>query len=134
MLSPAPWCETPMNPPLCDALLIRLPAGAGAALGAAGGAARSLRSSGVRFELEPLFVAGGGGGAGVGLTGGGSEWHIARPVGDARSASAWDTAHEAMGAMGIVAPEFVEPDLIQEWPFQRPRGEGVAAAAAAVCA
>ncbi len=122
--------------PASAGFLVRLPAGAGVAL--AKGAARStLRAAGVRFELEPLFAVPGQA-AGVGLSATGWEWHVARTAAAPDTASPWEAAHALTNAARVASggPVLVEPDLIQEWPYEnRPRAAASPAAAAAdVCA
>jgi subtilisin family serine protease len=123
-----------MKPPVAAGFLVRLPAGAAA--GRAG-----LRAAGARFELEPLFTVQSGSRSarkGAALTGDGGpawEWHLARPVSKADSPSAWDVAHALNAKAGLAArgsPVLIEPDFIQQWPYEDPagrRGGGLAAAA-----
>src|SRR5580765_415505 len=109
-----------MSTPVVRGLLVRVPAGA--AIGLAAGAPRTVRAAGVAFELEPLFRTSGA--AGVGLTAAdGAEWHVARPVGAVDGAEGWALAHAAVAAaagMAAGAPVFVEPDFLQDWPYVNP--------------
>jgi hypothetical protein len=109
-----------MSTPVVRGLLVRVPAGA--AIGLAAGAPRTIRAAGVAFELEPLFRTPGA--AGVGLTAAdGAEWHVARPVGAVDGAGGWALAHAAVAAaagMAAGAPVFVEPDFLQDWPYVNP--------------
>src|SRR4030095_16875672 len=109
-----------MTTPLVRGWLVRVPAGAG--IGLAGGAPRTIRAAGVAFELEPLFRTSGA--DGVGLTAAdGAEWHIARPVGVVDGAEGWALAHAAVAAgagMAAGAAVFVEPDYLQDWPYVNP--------------
>src|SRR5687768_6740459 len=120
-----------MSPSL-NALLVRFPAGA--ALATSGNAL----ALGAGMDFEPLFTTGA---PGVALAGGGREWYIARPKATTTGANPWDVAHEAharlASAAGIaarVAPDLIEPDLLQQWPHESPaRGEGLAATSAQAC-
>jgi hypothetical protein len=132
-----------MNPPTASGFLVRLPAGT--AVGLAPGLKTAVRARGARFELEPLFeVRASRGPARAGLAAGEPPktlwvWHLARPVGAADTANAWDVAHALNSQVGLAAagaPIVVEPDFVQEWPYENPpiRGEEPPlAAAAAVC-
>ena len=117
--------------PAAAGFLVRLPAGAGVAL-ARGAAQSKLRAAGVQFELEPMFAVPAQPG-GLGLTATGWEWHVAHPSGAPDMASPWDIAHALTNAARVSAggPVFVEPDLIQDWPYQNPPARDAAALAAA---
>lgn len=116
-------------------LLVRLPKGAGAALGLSKG--RALGAAGVTFELEPLFETGAGGGSGPGAATGGWEWHVARAKGGLGGAIPWDLAHAALSdRLGLAAggDVLVEPDLEQQWlTVDEMPGAGARAAAAGQC-
>ena len=118
--------------PACKGFLVRLPAGAGAALGASG-KSRTLNAASARFELEPLFKVAK---AGTGFAKGGSEWHLARLASGSLDASPWDAAHKAISRASLAGamPEMVEPDLVQEWPFDRPREPGAPGISKEACA
>jgi len=85
--------------------------------------------------MEPLFPARE---PGLGIAAQGEwEWYVARPTQSIKGAHAWEAAYDSLRtAAGIAggAPAYVEPDLVQEWPYENPlmRGE-VAPAAGEVC-
>jgi subtilisin family serine protease len=116
-----------------EGLLLRFPIGSGAR-SAFADAWGSLRVSDIDFELEPLFqVPPSGGLPPSAADPDGHEWFVARPQGAALSpSSAWEAAYRLMadsaslGAVGA-APDFVEPDLLQEWGDPRVSSEGGAA-------
>ena len=106
-----------------SALLIRLPAGGGAALRAALGPSLNAKAAG--FALEPLFTTAPVRPQGkLGVAGGaGWEWFVARPREDVAGANGWDLAHERLTSkLGLAAdvPVFIEPDLVQQWPWTTP--------------
>jgi subtilisin family serine protease len=112
-----------MKPPAVAGFLVRLPASSRASL-AAGGARSRLRAAGVRFELEPLFEARPGSPAALGVgAAGGWQWHVAKPTSALDGAHAWEVAHALNAAAAAAAggPVLVEPDFIQEWPYENPR-------------
>ncbi len=120
-----------MNSPTFSSLLVRLPAGASAGLGAT---TPTLNAAGVDFELEVLFATGAPPAAALGVAapaGPAWVWHIARPKGSTAGANPWELSHALSAAgMGIVSGDaFVEPDLLQDWNFQDPgaRAGGLAA-------
>jgi hypothetical protein len=121
--------------PSLNALLVRLPAGAGASLAASGGA---LGLAGANFDLEPLFATRA---PGLGLAAGAQGWYIARPKTSLTGANPWDVAHEALARLTLgtalaagAAPNFIEPDLLQQWPHDAlARGAGLGAAASDAC-
>jgi subtilisin family serine protease len=122
-----------MGNPTFSGLLVRLPAGGGAALGP------SLRTAADGFELEPLFTTvppTRAAGALALAPDKGWEWFIARPKEDMKGANAWDLAHGRLVAgLGLSGemPAFVEPDLCQEWPYENPGARDGQALAAAAC-
>ena len=127
-----------MEPPTAAGFLVRLPAGGGAA---GLKSPKHTRVLGGRFELEPLFTVQPGSRSarrGASLTGDAGpvwEWHLARPVSKAEAAHDWDVAHAMNSRTGLAAagaPVLIEPDFVQQWPYQDPagrRGNGLAAAA-----
>ncbi len=121
------------------ALLMRLPKADGVGF-AATASKHPLAAAG--FGLEPLFetvplrsIAGVGVADPAGQK---HEWYIARPAGTAGQ-NPWDVAHDAVarvsraGLAPDVAPEIIEPDLLQSWIWEVPKPKGELAAAA-VCA
>ena len=112
-----------INSPGLAGFLVRLPAGARTGTGLARGAARSrIRAAGVSFDLEPLFAARAPADA-AGIAGAAFEWHVATPSGAPDAATAWQAAHalnEAASAAVAGAPVLVEPDLVQQWPYDNP--------------
>lgn len=124
-----------MKPPIAAGFLVRLPAGG--AVGRVG-----LGALGARFELEPLFTVQSGSRSarkGAALTGDGEpawEWHLARPVSKADSPNAWDVAHALNAKAGFAAkgsPVLIEPDFVQQWPYEDPAGRRRGGLAAAAC-
>jgi hypothetical protein len=111
-----------MPSPVFSALLVRLPA-AGPGLGLVAGTKR-LQVAGLSFELEPLFAVPAFESDGIGLMApNGWVWHVARPSGRLDGANSWEIAHGALGAITALAPGapiLIEPDLIQEWPYENP--------------
>jgi hypothetical protein len=132
-----------MNLPVASGFLVRIPAGAG--VGLTSRSVRGVRARGTRFELQPLFqVRLGAVPTRMGIAAGEAaktvwEWHVARATGLADSDNAWDVAHALNSEVGLAAagvPVIVEPDFIQEWPYENPLvrdGEVSLAAAGAVC-
>lgn len=131
-----------MNPPAPSGFLVRVPAGA--ALGLTSRVNAGVRTRGARFELELLFhVPAAGVSWPVGLrpaqsAGPAWEWHLARTAGAADSANAWEVAHDLGSQLRVAAagaPILVEPDFIQEWPYENPavREEGAGAAPGSAC-
>ncbi|MEO8440669.1 MAG: S8 family serine peptidase [Spartobacteria bacterium] len=119
-----------------SALLLRLPAGSGAAL--AIDTRTFLGVSGVSFDIEPLFSTGPPSAEfGVAAAGEGWEWYVARPTA-VTGRKAWDLAHDAVRKqVGLTgSPEvFIEPDFEQQWLPENPllpSPAGVVAAAACV--
>jgi subtilisin family serine protease len=118
-------------------LLLKMSAPAGQAMAAAGA---GLTLSGVPFRLEPLFQNIQDVPAPPGMAAQGpSRWFVAEPTVDSGEANPWDVAHravsEGLGLAGAPAPVFVEPDLLQGWPYENETplvGPG-ALAAAPVC-
>jgi subtilisin family serine protease len=108
-----------MKPPTPAGFLVRIPAGAGP------GIAAGVTALGARFELEPLFAVqtGSVGAAGPALAAAPqAEWYRARSTSAADAPNAWDVAH-AMRATGLgIAGDavMVEPDFVQEWPYENP--------------
>jgi subtilisin family serine protease len=103
-------------------LLIRVPPGAAPAFAAISEAGFS--AVGVGFEIEELFSSGGAG-QGLGAAAeAGWTWHVARPKTSLAGVNAWDLAHDMASRAGFgVGGEtavFVEPDLVQEWPYENP--------------
>lgn len=131
-----------MSSAAASGFLIRVPAGAAAGLTSE---RAGLRARGSRFELEPLFqVRVGSMPSQPGLAAREAapvawEWHLARPTGAADTPNAWDVAHALNSGVGLAAagaPAIVEPDFVQEWPYENPaaRGDrGRLAAAGEVC-
>ncbi len=116
--------------PSLPALLLRVPAGAGPALVAPG----NVRSfAGVPFDLELLFAVRT---PGVALAPSGHEWYLARPSGSVAGVNPWDLAHEAHARFTVgpaaaagFSPDFIEPDLLQQWPHEAaPGGPGLTTA------
>ncbi len=129
MLNGEVFSEVCMQPSL-NALLLRIPAGAGSSLAPSGTA---LGLAGASFDLEPLFAVGM---PGLALAAGTQEWYIARPRVSLASANPWDLAHEAYahftsgpGVSSRPLPDLIEPDLLQQWPHETASlGLGLAAA------
>jgi subtilisin family serine protease len=106
--------------------LVRLPSGDSGGLATTRG--KRFRARGVTFELRPLFAVPSDGS--VAATGtsldplqGGWEWHLAETPGVPDSPNAWDVAHALRSAGGLAAagaPMLVEPDFVQEWPYENP--------------
>jgi hypothetical protein len=119
-----------MLPPV-NALLLRFPAGSGALMAASGS---RLGISGASMDLEPLFTTADTTtpASGLAATSTRREWMIARLNGSTAGANPWDIAHDAMerssSGVGFAAgamPDIVEPDLLQQWPYQSlPAGTG----------
>ena len=118
--------------PSLNGLLLRFPAGTSMALAASRSAPRLARA---KFDLEPLFATHA---AGLALAPVGKEWFVGRRQAATGDANPWDVAHEAharltsgAGLVAGVAPDLIEPDLLQQWPYETPApGVGLAAAAA----
>jgi hypothetical protein len=116
--------------PSLNALLLRIPAGAGPSLAASGNA---LSHAGASFDLELLFTIGV---PGLALAAGTQEWYIARPKTSLAGANPWDVAHQAYerftSGLGVAlgpSLDFIEPDLLQQWPYEAPAlGLGLGAA------
>ncbi len=98
--------------------------------------------AGVSFDIEPLFETSKSGSGGLGAAaspGDGWAWYAARPRTGVGGANPWELAHELIGATGgslgmdATAPLFVEPDLIQDWPYEGPGGGAAFAAHAEEC-
>jgi len=108
--------------------LVKLPPGGGAALTAALGP--SLRATAAGFELEPLFTASPPGAVAGGQAvapARGAEWYVAHTKENLEGANAWDMAHERLASglgLGADIPVFVEPDLVQQWPYANPLVRG----------
>src|SRR5688572_4890358 len=124
-----------------NGLLLRFPPGGGARFAAAAGPL-SFDGAGGVLELEPLFSTGGLTDVGVAESAAGREWYLARLKRPPDAANEWDVAYEAYRSLtsGVglsanegAAPELVEPDLLQQWPYETPRPEGLAAAEADAC-
>ena len=108
------------------AFLIRFPSKAGVALGPI---VPKLGIAGSKFEFEPLFSASGAerdSGLGLAKSEGVAEWFSATPHKDADIANQWDLAHKMLGELSkstslasVSMPDIVEPDLIQQWPYQQ---------------
>ena len=131
-----------MNSPAASGFLVRLPIGAAAgphqacerACGHAAldlnwsrcstcGSAACLREPASPRELAPPVW----------------EWHRATPAGVADSPNPWDIAHALNSQLGLAAagaPVVVEPDYVQEWPYENPivrDSDAPLAAAGALC-
>jgi hypothetical protein len=120
--------------PSLNALLLRLPAGSGPAIAAPG---KALSLAGARFDLEQLFAVGA---PGLGLVAGAREWYVARPKASVAGPNPWDVAHEAharltsgRGLTAGAAPDFIEPDLLQQWPHEELAPRLALAAAVTAC-
>jgi len=128
-----------MAAPVCKGFLIKLPAGAGAALGASP-RARTFSAAGSRLELTPLFkVRRSRAGVGVGVGAAGGEWFHAKSVGGSLTGitggGAWEEAYRTVLRVSFAGarPEFVEPDLVQDWPFARKHVGSMLGASKHVC-
>jgi len=111
-------------------LLLRFPKSATASLAAAG----RLRTV-TGLDLEPLFETSAPAGPGLAAAGTEAAWYLARAA-DSAGRHPWDVAHEALSQAGAglaegLAPDIIEPDLVQQWDWEPPRTRSALAAAAA---
>jgi subtilisin family serine protease len=87
-----------------------------------------VRVRGATFELTPLFAVSEpamtrAGALPRAAAQGGWEWHLAETAGAADAQNAWELAHaisRGVAAGATNAPVIVEPDLIQDWPYENP--------------
>ncbi len=81
----------------------------------AGGSSFAL--DGANYESRPLFESIGRTGYGVDTA---PQWHIVSSP-DLDASHLWDVCHrlrgQGFGIAGTAAPEFAEPNLLQQWPF-----------------
>ena len=105
------------------AFLIKIPSEGAAALRVAHGPGLAAAAPG--FQLEPLFTTVPASASQVGLAAPGQthEWFVARLKRTLDAANPWDVAHDQLSTgLGAVArtPVFIEPDLLQDWPYENP--------------
>src|SRR5688572_12305427 len=105
-----------------NGLLIRFRAGGSAPALAGGAASRKIKVKGVTFELEPMFSTRAAAPALGVASAGGAEWVLARTSEDTSGLSPWDAAHAAGAALGGKQADFIEPDLVQQWPVSDDTG------------
>ncbi|MGA2594760.1 MAG: hypothetical protein ABSH32_33085 [Bryobacteraceae bacterium] len=77
----------------------------------------SFRLSATGSQLQPLLPASAPGGDDA-------QWHIADAPSAENVSDLWDLCHrlqkQGMGVAGGPDVEFAEPDLLQEWVYERP--------------
>lgn len=119
------------------ALLVRIPADGASVLRAAHGAALTGAVPG--FDLIPLFKTGPTTTGHAALAASRpAEWFLAQGKESMKGANPWDVAHARLKkGLGLAAktPVFVEPDLLQDWPYEKSpvAGGPTPLAAAAEC-
>lgn len=94
-------------------ILLRIPADKGQAMSLAG---KSLQLAGTNFDLEPLFDVPA---SRTALVTAERQWVLARGGQSISGENPWEFTHESLGSLGAAAgvmPDFIEPDLQQQWP------------------